>query len=64
MNSVEKSTESYSEEKDSNIVQEDDGVRDEAKEIIMTAGQSKRIWGELYKVMVYKFQWVSDKNNF
>lgn len=51
VNSVEKSTESYSEEKDSNIVQEDDGVRDEAKEIVMTAGQSKRIWGELYKVI-------------
>ena len=44
--------EKYDEEKDSNIVREDDGVRDEEPEIVFKAGQSKRIWNELYKVSI------------
>ncbi|PIK37829.1 putative nucleolar GTP-binding protein 2 isoform X2 [Apostichopus japonicus] len=51
VSSVEKSHDSYSEEKDSNIVVEYDGFKDAAKEPVMAAGQSKRIWGELYKVI-------------
>jgi len=43
-------TESYVEEKDSNIVTDTGGVRDEARQMIFKAGQSKRIWNELYKV--------------
>ncbi|XP_034468082.1 nucleolar GTP-binding protein 2 isoform X1 [Hippoglossus hippoglossus] len=42
---------SYSEEKDKDLVTEDTGVRDEAREEIFKKGQSKRIWGELYKVI-------------
>ena len=44
--------EKYDEEKDSNIVREDDGIRDEEPEIVFKAGQSKRIWNELYKVSI------------
>ncbi|XP_062254911.1 nucleolar GTP-binding protein 2 [Platichthys flesus] len=42
---------SYSAEKDRDLVVEDTGVRDEAREEIFKKGQSKRIWGELYKVI-------------
>ncbi|XP_028281817.1 nucleolar GTP-binding protein 2 [Parambassis ranga] len=42
---------SYSADKDKNLVTEDTGVRDEAREEIFKKGQSKRIWGELYKVI-------------
>ncbi|XP_051575571.1 nucleolar GTP-binding protein 2-like [Myxocyprinus asiaticus] len=41
----------YSAEKDRDLVTEDSGVRDEAREEIFKKGQSKRIWGELYKVI-------------
>ncbi|RMX49483.1 hypothetical protein pdam_00023600 [Pocillopora damicornis] len=41
----------YDEEKDMNLVREDDGEREEAKESLFTKGQSKRIWNELYKVI-------------
>uniref|UniRef100_A0A665TPW4 Nucleolar GTP-binding protein 2 n=1 Tax=Echeneis naucrates TaxID=173247 RepID=A0A665TPW4_ECHNA len=41
----------YSEEKDKDLVTEDTGVREEAREEIFKKGQSKRIWGELYKVI-------------
>ncbi|XP_042295688.1 nucleolar GTP-binding protein 2 [Sceloporus undulatus] len=42
---------SYDREKDRDLVTEDTGVRDEAQEEIYKKGQSKRIWGELYKVI-------------
>uniref|UniRef100_A0A8C2Z484 Nucleolar GTP-binding protein 2 n=1 Tax=Cyclopterus lumpus TaxID=8103 RepID=A0A8C2Z484_CYCLU len=41
----------YSEDKDKNLVTEDTGVRAEVREEIFKKGQSKRIWGELYKVI-------------
>ncbi|XP_053123746.1 nucleolar GTP-binding protein 2 [Hemicordylus capensis] len=42
---------SYSQDKDRDLVTEDTGVREEAREEIYKKGQSKRIWGELYKVI-------------
>lgn len=36
---------------DRDLVREDDGVRAEAKQAMFEKGQSKRIWGELYKVV-------------
>ncbi|NXH18545.1 NOG2 protein, partial [Bucco capensis] len=42
---------SYDHTKDRDLVTEDTGVRDEAQEDIYKKGQSKRIWGELYKVI-------------
>ncbi|XP_060113516.1 nucleolar GTP-binding protein 2 [Heteronotia binoei] len=42
---------SYDKEKDRDLVVEDTGVREEAQEEIYKKGQSKRIWGELYKVI-------------
>ncbi|KAI5947032.1 Nucleolar GTP-binding protein 2 [Manis javanica] len=44
-------TESYDQGKDQDLVTEDTGVRNEAQEEIYKKGQSKRIWGELYKVI-------------
>uniref|UniRef100_A0A2K5S0L1 Nucleolar GTP-binding protein 2 n=1 Tax=Cebus imitator TaxID=2715852 RepID=A0A2K5S0L1_CEBIM len=48
---AEMSTESYDQDKDRDLVTEDTGVRNEAQEEIYKKGQSKRIWGELYKVI-------------
>ncbi|XP_074411951.1 nucleolar GTP-binding protein 2 [Zonotrichia albicollis] len=48
---AEASSESYDRGKDRDLVTEDTGVRDEAQEEIFKKGQSKRIWGELYKVI-------------
>ncbi|KAG7475465.1 nucleolar GTP-binding protein 2 [Solea senegalensis] len=48
---AEASAVSYSAEKDKDLVTEDTGVRNEAREEIFKKGQSKRIWGELYKVI-------------
>ncbi|XP_041089972.1 nucleolar GTP-binding protein 2 [Polyodon spathula] len=48
---AEASVEKYSEDKDKDLVTEDTGVRDEVQEEIYKKGQSKRIWGELYKVL-------------
>uniref|UniRef100_A0AAY4E5J9 Nucleolar GTP-binding protein 2 n=1 Tax=Denticeps clupeoides TaxID=299321 RepID=A0AAY4E5J9_9TELE len=45
------SVHSYNAENDRDLVTEDSGVRDEAREEIFKKGQSKRIWGELYKVI-------------
>lgn len=42
---------SYSADKDKDLVTEDTGVRAEVREEIFKKGQSKRIWGELYKVI-------------
>ncbi|NXQ97725.1 NOG2 protein, partial [Sagittarius serpentarius] len=48
---AEASSGSYDQGKDRDLVTEDSGVRDEAQEEIYKKGQSKRIWGELYKVI-------------
>ncbi|KAL7393973.1 hypothetical protein ABVT39_018612 [Epinephelus coioides] len=41
----------YNADKDTDLVTEDTGVREEVREEIFKKGQSKRIWGELYKVI-------------
>ncbi|XP_026638084.1 nucleolar GTP-binding protein 2 [Microtus ochrogaster] len=51
LENAEMSTESYDQGKDRDLVTEDTGVRNEAQEEIYKKGQSKRIWGELYKVI-------------
>lgn len=51
MEAAQLSSEMYDEEKDMNLVREDDGEKVEAKESLFTKGQSKRIWNELYKVI-------------
>ena len=43
--------EDYDETKDTNIVVDKEGVSDEAMFALFKAGQSRRIWGELYKVI-------------
>ncbi|XP_064327394.1 nucleolar GTP-binding protein 2 [Phalacrocorax carbo] len=48
---AEASSGSYDQGKDRDLVTEDSGVRDEAQEEIFKKGQSRRIWGELYKVI-------------
>uniref|UniRef100_UPI0037E792D8 nucleolar GTP-binding protein 2 n=1 Tax=Semicossyphus pulcher TaxID=241346 RepID=UPI0037E792D8 len=48
---AEASAMTYNADKDTDLVTEDTGVRDEAREEIFKKGQSKRIWGELYKVI-------------
>ncbi|XP_068924064.1 nucleolar GTP-binding protein 2 [Petaurus breviceps papuanus] len=48
---AEASTETYDQKKDRDLVTEDTGERNEAQEEIFKKGQSKRIWGELYKVI-------------
>nr|XP_023015339.1 nucleolar GTP-binding protein 2 [Leptinotarsa decemlineata] len=48
---ADKKADEYSLEKDSNIVKDDGGVRDMPRDWVMAAGQSRRIWNELYKVV-------------
>ncbi|KAM4601166.1 nucleolar GTP-binding protein 2 [Polymixia lowei] len=48
---AEASAMSYSADNDRDLVTEDTGVREEVREEIFKKGQSKRIWGELYKVI-------------
>nr|XP_046254383.1 nucleolar GTP-binding protein 2 [Scatophagus argus] len=48
---AEASAQSYNADKDKDLVTEDTGVREESREEIFKKGQSKRIWGELYKVI-------------
>lgn len=43
--------EKYTDEKDYDLVRDDMGVRPAVRDWIMAAGQSKRIWNELYKVV-------------
>ncbi|EPY79818.1 nucleolar GTP-binding protein 2 [Camelus ferus] len=50
---AEVSTESYDQGKDRDLVAEDTGVRNEAQEEIYKKGQSRRIWGELYKQVTF-----------
>jgi nuclear GTP-binding protein len=52
--SAETKADSYKMESDRDLVDQeqlDSGVRDEARDSIYQKGQSKRIWGELYKVL-------------
>ncbi|KAF2899136.1 hypothetical protein ILUMI_07045 [Ignelater luminosus] len=51
VSSAEKSHEDYNQENDANLVREDSGMRDLPRDWVMAAGQSKRIWNELYKVV-------------
>ncbi|KAM8796200.1 NOG2 protein, partial [Eudromia elegans] len=51
LENAEASTETYDRNKDRDLMTEDTGVRDEAQEEIFKKGQSRRIWGELYKVI-------------
>ncbi|ESP05369.1 hypothetical protein LOTGIDRAFT_208405 [Lottia gigantea] len=51
VNKAEESGEKYDSNKDKDLVIEDDGMRKEALEMIFKAGRSKRVWGELYKVI-------------
>ncbi|XP_071496317.1 uncharacterized protein [Diadema antillarum] len=48
---AEESGDQYDAGKDKDLVVEDDGVKEEVKDYIFSAGQSKRIWNELYKVI-------------
>jgi nuclear GTP-binding protein len=50
---VNKRLDEYDETKDSNIVKDNEGTYDEAMYALFKAGQSKRIWGELYKVRAF-----------
>ena len=43
-------TDTYQSEKDLDLVIQDDGIKDLPSEMLFKAGQSKRIWNELYKV--------------
>lgn len=51
---AEEKEETYDKEKDSkdyDLIREDTGIRDMQRDWVMAAGQSKRIWNELYKVI-------------
>ena len=50
MKRAEKCVEEYQATNDKDRVVADPGFVDEAPEMIFRAGQSKRVWGELYKV--------------
>ncbi|XP_011877284.1 PREDICTED: nucleolar GTP-binding protein 2-like [Vollenhovia emeryi] len=52
--SAENKEDDYNKEKDTkdlDLVREDTGVRDAQRDWVMAAGQSRRIWNELYKVI-------------
>ena len=42
---------SYAPEKDADLMRECDGTQELARNPLLNAGQSKRIWGELYRVL-------------
>lgn len=48
---VEQKQSDYDQDKDLDLVREDDGVKQETINPLFKAGQSKRIWNELYKVI-------------
>ena len=50
MSRAQETSESYKADADRDLVRDDGGVRDTAMELYCKAGQSKRVWGELYKV--------------
>ncbi|CAF1623132.1 unnamed protein product [Rotaria magnacalcarata] len=51
MTHVEQKQSEYDQEKDLDLMREDDGVKPETINPLFKAGQSKRIWNELYKVI-------------
>ncbi|CAD5124482.1 DgyrCDS12763 [Dimorphilus gyrociliatus] len=51
LKSAKESVDKYKADDDRDIVKEETGVRDEPMQPIFKAGQSKRIWNELYKVV-------------
>lgn len=52
---AEKRTENYDESCDKNLAVEEDPERTENANPLFRAGQSHRVWGELYKVYLLKF---------
>jgi nuclear GTP-binding protein len=48
---AEELSDKYSHEKDRDLVKEDEGVKDQLRDWVFAAGQSKRIWNELHKVV-------------
>ena len=50
MSRAAENSESYEAERDRDLVRDDEGVKDATMELYCKAGQSKRVWGELYKV--------------
>jgi nuclear GTP-binding protein len=50
---VEQKQNEYDQDKDLDLVREHDGVKEQAINPLFRAGQSKRIWNELYKVFKY-----------
>jgi len=48
---VEEKEENYKMEDDIDLVRENDGTMDHQRNPLLNAGQSKRIWGELYRVL-------------
>jgi len=48
-------SEEYNSEKDKDLVVDNGGVTDEPMYALFKAGQSRRIWGELYKVFSFFF---------
>jgi hypothetical protein len=50
LEAAEGSTENYDHEKDGNIEVDNMGFKDATAEMYCKAGQSKRVWSELYKV--------------
>lgn len=48
---VDDRTERYDGTQDRNLITCDDGLRASEMESLFSKGQSKRIWGELYKVI-------------
>ena len=45
-----KSQDDYDADKDTDLVKEWDGTCNKMSDVVFNAGQSKRIWNELYKV--------------
>lgn len=48
---VQKKESEYDDAKDSNIIRDNEGVKDLVRDWVMGAGQSRRIWNELFKVI-------------
>lgn len=48
---AEENADKYDESKDRDLVKEDSGVKDSVRDWVFAAGQSKRIWNELHKVV-------------
>jgi nuclear GTP-binding protein len=48
---AEESAEKYSDDKDHDLLRDDGGVRPQLRDWVFAAGQSKRIWNELHKVV-------------